>query len=201
MIFGRIEEQLRNPAVMSIERGEPVTRISRWFDVVDSSYFETYRDWGILDFKDTNFVAREIKSLVFNGFKKSVNTYAKFDSDSERKFAVVSEKDPTILKRMKPKLWLFKISFYINNRHQYYNPDFVVETDEYKYLVEIKSSDEINDTEVLEKARSAKLWCEAVNQKLDEWVIEWKKRKYVIMQHDRITIDKTFGFLLSVHAG
>jgi len=39
---------------------------------------------------------------VFKGFKKCISKYAKFDSDTERKFSTILENGKDIIKWMKP---------------------------------------------------------------------------------------------------
>jgi len=56
-----------------------------------------------------------------------------------------------------------KILYRVENDSAEYLPDFVVETMEAKYLIEIKASNEVDDTIVKAKAEAAKKWCDDVN--------------------------------------
>ncbi|MCO5128085.1 MAG: hypothetical protein M9957_12735, partial [Rhodobacteraceae bacterium] len=70
--------------------------------------------------------------------------------------AVVLEKEPTVRLWMKPGPNQFKI-FDANGAP--YQPDFVVETDTAKLIIEVKRLSEMKAPEVLRKADAASLWC------------------------------------------
>lgn len=59
----------------------------------------------------------------------------KFDSDSERYFPIILEDDADVVKWLKPPKDLFKIQYADEDN---YNPDFIVETANARYLCEIK---------------------------------------------------------------
>ncbi len=98
----------------------------------------------------------QITKMVFGGFAKCLYPVQKFDSDPERRFSVVLENDQAVLKWVKPAKGNFHIDF--KNGAQY-EPDFVVETAQHRFLVEVKRSDYLDDDEVMEKAKAARLWC------------------------------------------
>ena len=64
---------------------------------------------------------------------------------------------------MKPPLRAFKIGYYFEGKYNDYNPDFVAETDDMKYIIEVKAENETNSDEVQAKAKSARLWVETIN--------------------------------------
>ncbi len=97
-----------------------------------------------------------IKQMVFEGFGKCLYQLQKFDSDPERRFAVVLESDPTVQKWVKPAKGNFQITF---RGGEQYEPDFVVETTDARYLVEVKAKSELNDETVQDKAQAAAVWC------------------------------------------
>ncbi len=118
--------------------------------------FDTAGTGFIRDFRTPPDQKQDIRKYVFTGFKRGCYQYAKFDSDSERKLAVVLEKEPTVRLWMKPGPNQFKI-FDVNGAP--YQPDFVVETDTEKLIVEVKRLSEMKTPEVLRKADAASLWC------------------------------------------
>ena len=87
----------------------------------------------------------------------------KFDSDTERRFSAILENNMDIIKWMKPPVKNFKILYRVENDSAEYLPDFVVETTDTKYLIEIKASNEMDDKVVSAKAEATKKWCDDIN--------------------------------------
>ncbi|HBR95405.1 MAG: hypothetical protein CL549_13660 [Alcanivorax sp.] len=110
----------------------------------------------IRDFKTPPDQKQDIRKYIFNGFSKGCYQYAKFDSDPERKLAIVLEKDASVRLWMKPGPNQFKI---FDSHGAPYQPDFVVETDTAKLIIEVKRQSEMNAVDVLRKADAASLWC------------------------------------------
>ena len=98
----------------------------------------------------------ELLRTLFGGFKKALYPVQKFHSDPERQFAEALENGDTVQKWMKPARKQMQIEWGAN---QFYEPDFVVETDDEKWLAEVKRRDELDDDEVLAKAKAAIEWC------------------------------------------
>ena len=97
------------------------------------------------------------RRILFTGFKRALYPVQKFHSDPERQFAEVLEHGDKVLKWMKPARKQMQIEW---GAGQYYEPDFVVETTNEKWLVEIKMRKEMNAEDVLSKAEAAMKWCE-----------------------------------------
>lgn len=98
----------------------------------------------------------DIKKNLFMNIKKGVYTTAKFDSEAELKFARILEYDKEVIRWLRPHISEFNL-FY--NRNKRYEPDFVVETKDIIYLVEIKGEDKINDADVIAKKERAIKYC------------------------------------------
>lgn len=109
-------------------------------------------------FRETIDDKRNIPRMVFTGFTKCLYPQQKFGSDAERRFAVILEKpnDSTVQKWLKPAPGSFRITF---RSGEQYEPDFVVETADSRLLVEVKADNEMEDPDVLVKARAAIVWC------------------------------------------
>jgi type III restriction enzyme len=116
----------------------------------DGSSQETVRD-----FRQAPERLSDIKRYIFGGFKKCCYQMAKFDSDTERKMAVLLEQDSSVQLWMKPGPNQFKV---YDADGLPYQPDFVVETDNDKLIIETKRSSDINDALVKRKADAASLW-------------------------------------------
>ena len=98
----------------------------------------------------------DIRKMLFGGFKKCLYPTQKFDSDPERRFAVVLEKDTPSSSGSSLVRGVFQIRYTADND---YEPDFVVETETEKLLCEPKRADQMQDPVVLAKARAAATWC------------------------------------------
>lgn len=97
-----------------------------------------------------------IKKYLFAGYKKAYYPENAFDSDSERLFSIILEEDDEVMRWIKPPLNQLGLFWQAG---QQYNPDFLVETNEGKYMVEVKASNEITDEDVVLKAKEGIKWC------------------------------------------
>jgi type III restriction enzyme len=131
--------------------------------------------------------------MLFSGFRKCLYPTLKFDSDSERRFAVILENDKEVLKWFRPTQRDLKI-YYANDLS--YEPDFVVETGAMKLICETKRADELEDKEVRAKAKAAAEWCRQASA--HEKQHDGKPWKYLLIPHDIIKESKTLqGFVAS----
>ncbi len=149
---------------------------------------------GRLDYKNDTFRKGDIGRLVFMGFKKSAHPEYKFHSKSELDFSRVLERDPSVEKWLRPASQQFSI--YWGSESRKYEPDFVVETYEAIYLIEVKASNEVEDHDVKLKAKSAKVYCDAVS----EYSKKYNKKvwHYLIIPHDQIQANSTFSFFVGI---
>jgi type III restriction enzyme len=129
---------------------------------------------------------------LFGGFKKCLYAVQKFDSDAERKLAVILERDSH--KWFKPAKGQFQIFYRQGADHKEYQPDFVAETDDAVYMLEPKMRKELDDPVVLAKKEVAENWCErATNHAAAYGGKPWK---YVLIPHDAIAENMTLAGLL-----
>ena len=165
----------------------------RLFSRIENSFGGKIRTDDIYDLRAT-LPASEVRSKVFNGFKKACHTLYKFDSDTERRFAIVLENDKAVLKWLRPSPKQFNI-YYGPGGISRYEPDFVVETADRIYIIETKASNEIGSTEVKEKARAAVVYCNAVT----DWnsVNGGKPWRYALISHDEVRLNSSFMGLVS----
>lgn len=122
-----------------------------------------------------------IRGMLFGGFRKCLFPAQRFDSDTERRFAVILENDDTVQKWYKPSRGDFAISW---SHTAQYEPDFVVETTDCKYLCEPKRADQMDTEEVRAKARAAVTWCGRASEHARS--TDGKPWKYLLIPHDRI---------------
>lgn len=131
-----------------------------------------------------------IRGMLFEGFKKCLYSTQKFDSDTERRFSVILENDDEVLKWVKPGKGAFQIDCHGNEA---YEPDFVVETKTGKYLCEPKRADQMNQEDVLAKAKAATIWCQRATD--HEKTHGGKSWSYLLIPHNAIPENKTLQAL------
>ena len=129
--------------------------------------------------------------MIFGGFAKCLFPAQKFDTDSERRFAVILENDREVLKWFKPAKGTFRIHY--SRDAETYEPDFVVETKAAKYLCEPKRANEMTDPVVLSKAQAAAVWCKHATD--HEVAHDGKPWSYMLIPHDAIAENKTISGL------
>lgn len=128
----------------------PFTEIFPW-------NFSKYKKDKIYNYTETVTPTNSIPSKIFGGFKKSCHDLYKFDSKSEKDFSIMLEKDNDVLRWLRPAHNQFQI--YYNQNSQRYDPDFIVETNETIYMIEIKKELEMENDDVLKKADAASYFC------------------------------------------
>lgn len=130
------------------------------FSKIEPHNLSKYTADSIHHFTETINPTHAIPSKVFGGFKKACHNLYKFDSKAEKDFAAIAEQDKDVLKWLRPAQAQFSI--YWNHNSKRYTPDFVVETKDAIYMIEIKAEKDIDDNEVREKAEAGKKYCESV---------------------------------------
>lgn len=143
---------------------------------------------GRVNFKKEVEDKKNIRQYLFEGYTKSYYPENAFDSDDERRFAVILEEDPGILRYIKPPLNQLGL-FYKAGKQ--YNPDFIVETNDMKYLIEVKAANRTADAEVLEKAKAAIKWCQCA-ETIDA---DNKKWAFRLIPGEDIIVGNTFKYI------
>jgi len=133
-------------------------------------------------YRDTLNDKGKIKQLLFGGFSKCLYPVQKFDSDTERRFAVILERDAQ--KWFKPAKGQFKIYYKEGAEHPEYVPDFVAEAANYVLMIETKSQAEMADAKVQAKADAAVTWCNNASDYLLK--NNGKAWKYLLIPHDEV---------------
>jgi type III restriction enzyme len=127
-----------------------------------------------------------IKQMLFGGFTKCLYPLQKFDSDTERRFAVILERDAS--KWFKPAKGQFQIYYKLGTEQPEYIPDFVAESETSCYMVETKARGDINTQEVQAKAAAAARWCAHASDHAAS--VGSKPWKYLLVPHDEIVESK-----------
>lgn len=148
---------------------------------------------AVRDYRKAPERLSEIKRFVFTGFKRGCYPKAKFDSDTERQMAVLLERDPKVQLWMKPGPNQFKI---FDTEGHAYQPDFVVETETEKLIVETKRRSDLDDADVRRKAKAAMLWCLIATEHHANLHGE-KPWRYVLVPDDAVQPNATLEGLVS----
>lgn len=168
----------------------------RPFSRIETSFGGKFRSDEIYDLR-SNIPAGEVRQKIFNGFTKACHTLYKFDSNTERIFAIVLENDKEVLKWMRPSPKQFNI-YYGPGGMSKYEPDFIVETKDKIYMVETKASNEMESAAVKEKAAAAVVYCNAVSAwNADNGGKPWE---YALISHDEVRLNSSFNYLVSNRA-
>ena len=158
--------------------------MNKGFSILQNKYFKIDHNDSIRNFRSIPEDKNNIKKMVFNGFNKCCYNNQKFDSvDGELRFAHTLEDSVLVKKWFKNYNKLLHIEYGENN---FYNPDFIIETEKLKYLCEIKRSSDISNEEVILKKNAAILWCKNASKNSS---IPWK---YLFIPHDEIKTNISF---------
>ncbi len=133
-----------------------------------------------------------IKQMLFGGFTKCLYPLQKFDSDSERRFAVILERDAN--KWFKPAKGQFQIYYKLGTEQPEYVPDFVVDMDAIVLMVETKRRDDLTSDEVVAKTAAAARWCKHASDHATK--VGGKPWKYLLVPHDEIAESKRLADFL-----
>ena len=107
-------------------------------------------------FRETVEDVDRIRQMLFGGFARCLYPLVSFDSDTERRFAVILERDAS--KGFKPAKGQFQIYYKHGSEQPEYVPDFVAETDVAILMVETKARSDLDTPEVQAKAGAAARW-------------------------------------------
>lgn len=170
--------------------------ISRGFQVLRPQAFNVSDPSKVKDFKRPVMPLGDTKKHVFMGFQKCCYPFQKFDSDDERRFGVLidSDREASVTRWMKPGARQFQIEYLAGKG---YEPDFVVETETEKLIVEVKARKEMTDEIVLAKAKAACEWVGHANVHAEE--NGGKKWLYALVPHDDIKESSTLVGLMAAH--
>lgn len=168
--------------------------VSQGFSEVRPQAFAAPADAEVVDYRIPLDDKKNIRNMLFGFFGKCLYPTQKFDSDPERRFASLLEKDGTVVKWFKPGKGVFQIRY---NRDDNYEPDFVVETDTEKLLCEPKRADQLQDPIVVAKARAAARWC--MHASSHELAHGGKPWRYILIPHDGIADNMTIDGLVKAY--
>ncbi len=165
------------------------------FTKIEEHNFSKYTKDSIHHFTDTITPTSAIPSKVFSGFKKACHNLYKFDSKTEKDFAIILENDKAVLKWLRPAQRQFHIYWKHNSKQ--YHPDFVVETQEAIYMVETKKEGDLEDADVQEKTQAALEYCKNATDFTTQ--NSGKQWKYVLIPHNAVQTNMSFEYLAKAY--
>jgi type III restriction enzyme len=134
---------------------------------------------------------------LFSGFQRCLYPVQKFESDAERKLAVILEREAQ--KWFRPAKGQFQIVYRDGAEHREYQPDFVAETDAAIYMLEPKMRKELDDPVVLAKKVVAERW--STNASAHALSHGGKPWRYLLIPHDVIAENMTLSGLAARFGG
>ncbi|MCC6317305.1 MAG: DEAD/DEAH box helicase family protein [Gemmatimonadaceae bacterium] len=155
--------------------------VSRGLTPLRQSAFTAVRE-HIVDYRVAPADRANIGKYLFTGFARCLYPEQKFDSDPERRLAVILERDA--LKWMKPVRGQFQMHYRSGAGMAEYQPDFVAETEREILMIEVKARRDLEVAEVLLKREVARSWCiHATGFTAAHGGKPWR---YLLIPHDEI---------------
>ena len=162
----------------------PFIRIEQWS-------FSSLVNAGFKDYRDIITPTNSIPKYVFRGFEKACHFEYKFDSKAEQDLAFVLENDATVVKWLRPAPNQFRI--YWDNNSKRYEPDFIVETGDTIFMIEVKRADQTEEETVLAKKVAAEKYCKYASEYTA--ANDGKKWKYLILPHNEVSRTVSMSYL------
>ncbi|NDK99748.1 DEAD/DEAH box helicase family protein [Photorhabdus bodei] len=170
-----------------------VTVTAGFIPLKDAVY--TTGDKDIHNVRTTVQDKSKIKKMLFGGFKYCLYDVQKFDSDTERTFALILEREAQ--KWFKPVSGQFQIYYKDGVNQREYLPDFVAEVNDKVIMVETKARADLTDAIVLAKAEAAKKWCKNASEYLGKH--GGKPWEYWLIPHDEVLENRDLsGFVSTI---
>ena len=172
-------------------------KISKGFTELKQSAYTCAAQEPPADYRVAPTDKSNMAKYLFGGFRRCLYPVQKFDSDAERKLAIILERDA--LKWFRPAKGQFQIFYRHAADHLEYQPDFVAETGDTLFMLEPKASNQMDDPVVLAKQESALQWCaNASNHAMTHGGKPWR---YLLIPHDAIAENHTLASLAARYGG
>ena len=160
--------------------------VSRGFTALKEPTYTVAAGQPVRNYRDTVDQPSCIKKMVFGGFSKCLYPQQKFDSDTERRFAVILERDAQ--KWFKPAKGQFQMYYKLGAEQPEYVPDFVAETAHVVLMVETKARNDLEALDVVAKAEAGAVWCKHASD--HAVAVGAKPWQYLLIPHEQVTGDK-----------
>ncbi|WP_313554716.1 DEAD/DEAH box helicase [Agrobacterium cavarae] len=145
-----------------------------------------------LDYRSPPADKSNMARYLFAGFTKCLTNVVRFQSDTERKLAVILEREAD--KWFRPAKGQFQMFYRKGSDHLEYMPDFVAETATEILMLEPKMATQMQDVDVLAKKDVAIRWCQTATQYSAKH--GGKPWSYALIPHDQIQDNMDLNFLV-----
>ena len=172
-------------------------KVSKGFTELKQSAYTSSVQEPPADYRVAPADKSNMAKYLFGNFQRCLYPVQKFDSDTERKLAVILERDA--IRWFKPAKGQFQIYYKTGADHLEYQPDFVAETADTIYMLEPKMRKELDDPIVIAKKEVAIKWC--VNASDHASTYGGKPWRYLLIPHDEIAENITLGGLAERFGG
>jgi type III restriction enzyme len=166
--------------------------VTRGFTELRNSAYTAAADEPPLDFRISPPDKSNMSRYLFGGFSRCLYPTQKFQSDAERKLAVILDRES--LKWFKPAKGQFQLFYRSGIEDLEYQPDFVAETEHAIYMLEPKAANQMKDPDVLAKQEVAVQWCRHATEHSASY--QGKPWTYVLIPHDVIAENMTIEGLI-----
>jgi type III restriction enzyme len=183
-------------AQMQLHYSEPTLNwdvtVERNYTIIKSARYAIPAEQNPIHYDHPIDQKSTVKDFLFTGFKRSCFSSMKFHSEPELTFAKILEQDELVIKWVKPSRGAFQIFYH---KDIAYEPDFVVESEDRMFLVEIKRRCDLEDLVVKKKGEAAVLWCSlATNHAKKNHGKPWS---YLLIPDDVVDITMTLEGIAS----
>lgn len=166
-------------------------KVSAGFTPLKESAYTHAAGAAPIDFRVSPADKSNMPKYLFGGFTRCLYPVQKFESESERKLAVILERET--LKWFRPLKSQFLIFYKSGVDPAEYQPDFVAEAETVIYMLECKMRKELEDPVVLAKTDAAVKWCMHASHHAATY--NGKPWLYLLIPHDEIAENMTLAAL------
>jgi type III restriction enzyme len=168
------------------------TNVTAGFSELKPSAYTTAANQPVLNFRFSPEDKSNMAKYLFGGFEHCLYGSEKFQSDPERRLAVILERER--FKWFRPRKGQFQLFYKSGSEHLEYQPDFVAEGLDNLFMFEVKRADQMEDDEVRAKREAGVKWCQLAT----EYAKSTGERQwaYALIPHDAIKDNMTIDGLL-----
>jgi type III restriction enzyme len=169
--------------------------VSRGFIELRASAYTASAKDTVLDYRQPPADKSKIAQYLFSGFDRCLYRLTKFQSDTERKLAIILERDAK--RWFRPAKGQFQIFYKAGHDQQQYQPDFVAEAADAVLMIETKKASEMDDPVVLAKRDAGAKWCEHASTYATQH--GGKPWRYLLIPHDVVAENMTLSGLAKTY--
>ncbi len=166
--------------------------VKRGFTELKQSAYTSITGEPPLDFRLSPPDKSKMAQYLFGGFQRCLYGIQKFQSDAERKLAIILDRES--MKWFKPAKGQFQLFYRSGNEDAEYQPDFVSETEKGIFMLEPKASNEMDEPDVIAKKHVAMKWC--ANATTHAKTYNGKPWTYALIPHTAIAENMTIDGLV-----